>query len=92
MRLKEFTVIYDQGAEVALNELIQQEAEAAEFARGGGVLEPDFENYLGWVQPDRQRAGLKPSVALWNYEQRGGETPKLAGLCQRISDAIPALV
>jgi ABC-type cobalamin/Fe3+-siderophores transport system ATPase subunit len=90
-----FVVIHDRdtgGRHDALNELIRQEAEDAEFARGVVVLEPDLENYLGWIHPDGQRSGLKPGVALWNYEQRGGETPRLAELCQRISDVIPPAV
>lgn len=86
-----FVVIHDRdcGAQhEALNRLIEQEAASAQFALGTIILDPDLENYLGWMQPDRQRASLKPSLALWNYEQGGEHSPQLGELCRRITRAI----
>lgn len=72
-----------------LNELIQREAQNSEFTYDVILLDPDLEDYLEWPKPQRRHQGLKPGVALLNYEERGATTPKLDELCARIVQCIP---
>lgn len=86
-----FVVIHDKDTsdvQLKLNKLIQDEAAVSSFAKGVVVLDPDLEGYLGWKQPKGNYSGLKPGVALLNYEQHGGTCPKLDDLCESIRQAV----
>lgn len=80
-----FAVVHDRDGgkkHQELNQLISDEANKSSYSHGVMVLEPDLEGYLGWNQP--REGGLKPGVAMLNYENLGAETPKLDELCARI--------
>lgn len=74
-----------------LNELINQEAENSEFTYDVVLLDPALEGYLEWPKPEGRHQGLKPGVALLNYEERGATTPKLDELCARIVQCVPVV-
>jgi len=78
---KDNSQIHDQ-----LNQLIKDESDGNVFTKGVLVLDPDLENYLGWIQPNN--SGLKPGVALLNYEQHGEKTPRLDEMCVNIQNLL----